>query len=179
MNNELPQNYKNKIFCADSLDVLKEIPENCVDIIITSPPYNFGLEYKGYNDSQEWDEYFKKLFRIFKEGIRVLKHGGRFIVNVQPFYSEYVPSHHIISNFFIKNGMLWKGEIIWEKNNYNCKYTAWGSWKSPSSPYLKYTSEFVEIFCKGTLKKEGEPEKIDITEEESIVTGKQIGRAHV
>ena len=58
--------------------------------------------------------------------------------------------------------MIWKGEILWEKNNYNCKYTAWGSWKSPSSPYLKYTWEFVEVFCKGSLKKEGSAENADI-----------------
>lgn len=55
--------------------------------------------------------------------------------------------------FLLQNKMLWKGEIIWEKNNYNCKYTAWGSWKSPASPYLKYTWEFIEVFCKGDLVK--------------------------
>ena len=62
--------------------------------------------------------------------------------------------------------MIWKGEILWEKNNYNCKYTAWGSWKSPSSPYLKYTWEFLEVFSKGDLKHPGKKENIDITEEE-------------
>jgi DNA modification methylase len=62
--------------------------------------------------------------------------------------------------------LLWKGEILWEKNNYNCKYTAWGSWKSPSSPYLKYTWEFVEVFTKGTLLKKGDRDKIDITADE-------------
>ena len=66
----------------------------------------------------------------------------------------------------MKNKMIWKGEILWEKNNYNCKYTAWGSWKSPSSPYLKYTWEFIEIYCKGNLKKPGSRDKIDITAEE-------------
>ena len=59
--------------------------------------------------------------------------------------------------------MIWKGEILWEKNNYNCKYTAWGSWKSPSNPYLKYTWEFIEIFCKGTLKHEGNINNADIS----------------
>lgn len=62
--------------------------------------------------------------------------------------------------------LLWKGEILWEKNNYNCKYTAWGSWKSPSSPYLKYTWEFLEVFTKGTLLKKGDKSKIDITADE-------------
>jgi len=53
--------------------------------------------------------------------------------------------------------LIWKGEILWEKNNYNCKYTAWGSWKSPSNPYLKYTWEFLEVFAKGDLKKRAPP----------------------
>ena len=51
---------------------------------------------------------------------------------------------------------------MWEKNNYSCKYTAWGSWKSPSSPYLKYTWEFLEVFCKGDLKKPGNRMDADI-----------------
>jgi DNA modification methylase len=66
----------------------------------------------------------------------------------------------------MKNKMIWRNEILWEKNNYNAKYTAWGSWKSPSNPYLKYTWEFVEIFSKGDLKHPGESEKADITDTE-------------
>ncbi|NMA49095.1 MAG: site-specific DNA-methyltransferase, partial [Tissierellia bacterium] len=45
-------------------------------------------------------------------------------------------------------------------------YSSWGSWKSPSSPYLKYTWEFVEVYCKGDLKKRGNKENIDITADE-------------
>ncbi len=42
--------------------------------------------------------------------------GGR--VNIQPLFSDYIPSHHIISNyFFMSRKMIWKGEIIWEKHN--------------------------------------------------------------
>ena len=59
-----------------------------------------------------------------------------------------------------------EGRNYWGKNNYNCKYTAWGSWKSPSSPYLKYTWEFIEIFAKGELRKKGKKEDIDITADE-------------
>ncbi|MCX6693201.1 MAG: site-specific DNA-methyltransferase, partial [Methanomicrobiales archaeon] len=43
---------------------------------------------------------------------------------------------------------------------------AWGSWKSPSNPYLKYTWEFVEIFSKGELKKAGDRVNIDISADE-------------
>jgi len=166
VNNELPSEYENKIICADSSEFLKKLPDNCIDIIFTSPPYNFGLDYDSHNDTARWNDYFDMLFAIFTECIRVLKYGGRFVVNVQPLYSDYIPIHHIISNFFIQNKMIWKGEIIWEKNNYNCKYSSWGSWKSPASPYLKYTWEFVEVYCKGDLKKQGDNENIDITAEE-------------
>lgn len=165
-NNEVPEEYLNKIICGDSEEVLKKLPDNCIDLILTSPPYNFGLEYDISDDSHYWESYFNKIESIFTECIRVLKYGGRFVLNIQPLFSDYIPTHHMFSNFFIKNKMIWKGEILWEKNNYNCKYTAWGSWLSPSSPYLKYTWEFIEIFCKGDLKKLGDKDKIDLTPEE-------------
>jgi len=164
--NELPYKFMNKIICEDSKTVLKELPDNCIDLVFTSPPYNFGLNYGNSKDEYDWEEYFNKLFSIFSECIRVLKYGGRIVVNTQPLFSDYIPSHHIISDFFMKKNLIWKGEILWEKNNYNCKYTAWGSWKSPSSPYLKYTWEFMEVFSKGNLKKQGDNENIDITSDE-------------
>lgn len=165
-NNELPEKFLNKIIPKDSEEVLKKLPDNCIDLIFTSPPYNFGLGYDTTEDGVDWSKYFDTLFRIFSECIRVLKYGGRIIVDIQPLFSDYIPSHHIISNFFIQNKLIWKGEILWQKHNYNCKYTAWGSWKSPSSPYLKYTWEFLEIFCKGDLKKPGKKENIDIAANE-------------
>jgi len=158
----------NKIHCGDSEDILKEMPDNFVDIIITSPPYNFGLDYEEDKDQDavHWAHYFSKLNKIWTECFRVLKPAGRICVNVQPLFSDYVPTHHVISNQLSNLGMLWKGEILWDKHNYNCKYTAWGSWKSPSMPYLKYTWEFIEVFCKDSHKKMGDADKIDITGDE-------------
>ena len=165
-NNNVPDQFMNKILQGDSLDVLKSFPSNCIDIVLTSPPYNFGLGYDTSEDGVDWKRYFEGLYAIFEECIRVLKFGGRIIVNIQPLFSDYIPSHHLVSNFFISRKLIWKGEIMWEKHNYNCKYTAWGSWKSPSSPYLKYTWEFLEIFCKGSLGKEGSAKNIDIIGDE-------------
>lgn len=158
-------NVIDQIVCGDSEEVLKRYPSNFVDIIVTSPPYNFGLNYKGdeKEDTTHWRDYFDKLNRIWKECFRVLKPSGRICVNIQPLFSDYIPTHHVISNQLLELGLLWKGEIVWDKHNYNCKYTAWGSWQSPSMPYLKYTWEFIEIFCKETHKKEGARENIDIT----------------
>jgi DNA modification methylase len=157
----------NKIICGDSVNVLKEIQSNSIDMIITSPPYNFSQNYDGYNDDKPFYEYYENfLFPILSECVRVLKVGGRMAINIQPLFSEYVPTHHDITSYLRNAGLLWKGEILWEKNNYNCKVCSWGSWKSPSSPYLKYTWEFVEVFCKGNYKKEGSRENIDITADE-------------
>mgnify|MGYP001492359019 FL=1 len=165
-NNELSESEVNKIICADSEEYLKTLPDNCIDLIFTSPPYNFGMEYETHDDSIVWNDYFKKMDAIITECVRVLKFGGRIAFNVQPLFSEYIPTHHIFSNMFMKHNLIWKAEIIWEKNNYNAKYTSWGSWKSPSSPYFKYTWEFVEVYCKGDLKKEGKSENSDITADE-------------
>jgi len=165
-NNEIPKEFENKIICADSEEVLKKLPDNCIDLVFTSPPYNFGLGYDTGEDGVHWENYFNKLFAVFDECIRVLKYGGRIAVNVQPLFSDYIPSHQIIANYFMQKKLIWKGEILWEKNNYNCKYTAWGSWKSPSSPYLKYTWEFIEVFSKGDLLKPGSSDNIDITGDE-------------
>ncbi len=165
-NNEAPKEIVDSIVCGDSLEVLKGLPDNCVDIVITSPPYNFGLDYDSTTDHMDWDSYFDTLFAIFDECIRVTKYGGRLAINVQPLFSDYIPIHHIISDHFMKRKLIWRGEVLWEKHNYSCKYTAWGSWKSPSNPYMKYSWEFLEIFCKGELKKKGDSDNIDITGDE-------------
>jgi site-specific DNA-methyltransferase (adenine-specific) len=158
----------NRIICGDAISVLSRIPDQSIDLIVTSPPYNFGHSYAHdpHDDTHEWNEYFKNLLGVWQECERVLKPGGRIAINVQPLFSDYIPTHHIISRQLANLGLLWKAEILWEKNNYNAKYTAWGSWKSPSMPYIKYTWEFIEVFAKETHKKTGLREDIDITAEE-------------
>ena len=156
----------NKIYNEDCLSLIKKMDDSSIDCIITSPPYMFQKEYDNYDDKFEPVKYRKFLTNIFKECVRVLKDGGRMFVNVQPVFSENYPTHHIVSQVLMKLGLTWGGEILWEKNNYNCAYTAWGSWKSPSKPYLKYTWEFVEYFYKGNPKHEGNKDNIDITGDE-------------
>lgn len=158
----------NQIICGDSKEVLKDISDNSVDIILTSPPYNFDMEYDSYNDSKSEHLYFSDfLYPILEQCYRVLKSGGRLIINIQPMYRKNIPTHHCIANFLTECGMIWRNEIVWYKQNIQ-KLTAWGSWKSPSCPYLNYPFEFIEVFSKDDIKHNGKKEDIDITREEFI-----------
>ncbi|RKZ27401.1 hypothetical protein DRQ29_03610, partial [bacterium] len=56
-NNKIPSKYENKIICGDSLRILKQLPDNCIDLIFTSPPYNFGLDYENNEDDHYWEDY--------------------------------------------------------------------------------------------------------------------------
>lgn len=151
---------------GDCIELIKTIEDSTVDAVITSPPYNFGLEYGEYSDEKEWGRYFDWLDTLWKECFRVLKCGGRLIINVQPNWKEYTPTHHILSTRILNLGFKWKSEILWEKNNYNCGYCTWGSWASPASPYMKYTWEFIEVFVKEDYKHYGSKEDIDISGDE-------------
>jgi DNA modification methylase len=156
-----------QIICSDALSTLQEIESGSVDLVLTSPPYNFDMKYDEHNDKKNSTDYLTTLVTIFDECIRVLKSGGRLIINIQPNYKEYYPSHHAITTAMIERGLIWRGEIVWLKNNLK-KLTAWGSWMSPSCPYLSYPFEFIEVFSKDTLKHIGDKENIDLTKDEFI-----------
>ena len=60
--NTPPRSLTNKIIKGDAESVLRKLPDNCVDLVFTSPPYNFGLDYGNSGDGIKWEEYFHKLF---------------------------------------------------------------------------------------------------------------------
>ena len=159
-------NSLDKIICGDSSIILDRVKEESIDLVVTSPPYNFGMEYDEHNDKQDWDDYKEKLFLILRGCAFALKPSGRMAINIQPAFSQFIPIHHEITTMLRQFGLLWRAEILWDKQNYNCKTTAWGSWQSPSNPYVRYTHEFIEVFSKGDMKKEGDKEKIDIKGED-------------
>lgn len=160
----------NRIICGDSVEVLPNIPTDSIDLVLTSPPYNFALLYGDdpTSDCVAWDQYFDKLNKIWGQCYRILKPGGRICINIMLAGESHVPTHHLISHQLLQIGFLWYGDIVWYKQNYNCRVTAWGSWKSPSAPRFKNNWELIEIFCKESYKKAGDSSKIDITRDEFI-----------
>lgn len=159
--------WENRIVQGDCLEVMSRLPDASIDLIVTSPPYNFGLDgYLGHEDTKDWTGYFDWIGRVFDECARLLVPGGRIAVVVQPLFSDYVATHHYYAEALRRAGLLFMAEILWDKHNYNCKYTAWGSWRSPSLPYFKYTWEFIEVFAKESRRKPGDRDRATITGDE-------------
>ena len=50
---------------ADCLDVFRALPDASLSVIVTSPPYNLGVEYRSYDDSQPRQEYLARLADAF------------------------------------------------------------------------------------------------------------------
>ena len=89
-----PEDFINKVICGDCLEVMKQMPDNCVDLVITDPPY--GHNNNNRDMIANWEKIFKKgrdvgvprpiindgkeandLFRAcIKEYFRLLKRGG-------------------------------------------------------------------------------------------------------
>lgn len=100
---------KNTIICGDALEVLKTLPDECVDLIITSPPY-YGLRRYGDYEQQiglekTFDEFLKKILEITKELKRVLKPSGQFWLNFGDCYASEGKS----GGDFGKDGKMTKG----------------------------------------------------------------------
>lgn len=81
----------NKIHCGDSLDVLKQMPNEFIDCLITSPPY-WGLRDYGVASQlgleKNFEDYINKLCNIFDEGKRILKKEGTCWVNIGDTYNS-------------------------------------------------------------------------------------------
>jgi len=73
-----PEDFINKIYCGNFFEVEKGLPSGFVDLIITSPPYNVGIDYDGFNDCLSKEDYLLFLDEFVKRSKRLLKPDGRF-----------------------------------------------------------------------------------------------------
>ncbi|WP_457641814.1 DNA-methyltransferase [Persephonella sp.] len=168
--NKIPEEFLNKIFCKSS-ENMSEIPNNSVHLIITSPPYNVGKEY---DENLSLEEYRDFLKRVFSECFRVLVDGGRICINIANIGRKpYIPLHAFIIQDMLDIGYLMRGEIIWDKGN-NGVSTAWGSWKSASNPVLRDVHEYILVFQKGSFKRERKNKEDTISKEEFLEFTKSI-----
>ena len=138
----------NKIYQGDVLEVLKTIPNESIDMCITSPPYwnmrDYGVEGQLGNENS-YDEYLSKLDAIFDEVKRILKNTGSCWVNIGDVYSKNnkfnakkqsligIPDRFKIK--MIDKGWLCRNEIIWHKPN-----------AMPSSAKTRFNNDFEKLF---------------------------------
>ena len=146
--NSIDTSLLNHVFCKSS-EKMDELPDNCIHLMVTSPPYNVGKEY---DENLSLDEYRALLRRVLTEVHRVLVPGGRACINVANLGRKpYIPLHIYIIEDALKIGFLMRGEIIWDKASSASPSTAWGSWRSPANPTLRDTHEYIMVFCKDTF----------------------------
>lgn len=105
------------IYLGDCAKILKKIPDNSVDLIITSPPYA-DQRKKTYGGIHP-DQYVKWFLPISKELLRVLKPTGTFILNIKEKVVDGERSTYVMELILAmhKQGWLWTEEFIWHKKN--------------------------------------------------------------
>ncbi|MDR2426533.1 MAG: site-specific DNA-methyltransferase [Endomicrobium sp.] len=157
--NSFPHKYLNTIIQGSCIN-MKEIPDNSLHLMITSPPYNVSKEY---DDDLSLKEYLELLRQAFTETFRVLVNGGRACVNVANLGRKpYIPLSDYISEIMISIGFNMRGEIIWNKAASASPSTAWGSWKSAGNPTLRDVHEYILVFSKGIYKRERTKDELKI-----------------
>jgi len=74
--------YLNKVFLMDIMQLLKELPDNSVDMVYGDPDYNVGIKYGDKTYTKNFDEYIEWYIELAKESLRVLKDtGNMFLIN--------------------------------------------------------------------------------------------------
>ena len=160
--NQLPEEFVNK-FILGSAENMKELPNNSIHLMITSPPYNVSKEY---DDDLSLKEYLQLLENSFRETYRVLVNGGRACINVANLGRKpYIPLSDYISKIMISIGYNMRGEIIWNKAASASPSTAWGSWLSAANPILRDIHEYILVFSKGDYNRISKGKENTITKE--------------
>lgn len=121
-----------ELICGDCMEKLKEIPDESIDLIVTSPPYNKGfwssnrnmnnysffktksrrIDYENYNDKLEPEEYENFQKNVLKECIRILKPSGSIFYN----HTDILHKHQTIHPKWVYDFPL-KQIIVWNRKN--------------------------------------------------------------
>lgn len=123
----------NQIHLGKWEEVMPQIPDNSVDIVISSPPYNVSLgdnkfkkdAYENYDDDMPYDQYLDWMESLFTECYRVLKHGGRIAINIGDRKQSKEVTHVDFIVRMRKIGFIMLVPIVWHKGQIGNRF-AWG-----------------------------------------------------
>uniref|UniRef100_A0A7J2TBU8 Type II methyltransferase n=1 Tax=Ignisphaera aggregans TaxID=334771 RepID=A0A7J2TBU8_9CREN len=174
--NPVPSEFLDKIILGDARDVLKKLPDSCVHLMVTSPPYNTGKEY---DEDLTLGEYLDFIEEVMREVYRVLVWGGRVCFNVADLGRKpYIPLHAYLIERFERVGFLMRGIVIWYKGDAVAgSSTAWGTFTSPVNPVLRDVHEYIVVMSKGSFKRSEPPgRKATISKEEFVEFTRSVWR---
>jgi site-specific DNA-methyltransferase (adenine-specific) len=176
----------NKIINGDCVEEMGKLPESSIDLVVTSPPYNVGIDYDTHDDNQSMEDYWEFTKQWLTQSFRLLKDDGRIAVNIPYEINVQDRGGRVLfmSEFWSvmkKVGFKFYGLVDLDENSpHRSKTTAWGSWMSPSSPYIYNPKECVILaYKKDRIKKvKGEPqwksEMVDIEQEDGTFKTKAV-----
>ncbi len=150
---------------------LIDLPEDSVQLIITSPPYNVGWDYGdgGEGDRRPLHEYLGWLQECLSQMYRVLKPGGVLALNLPEHINQsqdggrggqghrlYPVAAHITMHLAERHGWLLREPIVWAKSSAEGKpvaaSTAMGA---ATNPYLRATYERVILVSRSNYRVAG------------------------
>jgi len=148
------------IYNGDCIEIMNQMLENSIDLIITSPPYNVGIDYDSWDDKKSFEEHKLFIRDWLKSALRILKKDGRMALNI-PYeinIKEKGGRLFLVSEYWKimqEIGYNFAGLVdLKEIQPHRVKLTAWGSWLSPSAPYIYNPKECVLLTYKKQWKKE-------------------------
>jgi len=136
---------------------LIEFPERTeFDLVVTSPPYSLGVDYgrAGYADDQPYHHYLEWVRSWATTLLQASAPGGRACINI-PLDSNKGGKRAIYADYlriFQDVGWTYQTSIVWNEQNIS-RRTAWGSWLSPSAPFVTAPVEMIAVFHKGDFRR--------------------------
>lgn len=136
LRNEILRHKNIILFQGDSLNE-NLFDKEFIDLIVTSPPYNVGINYKSNDDELTYEDYLVFSERWMTNCFKWSKPQCRFILNI-PLDKNKGGQKSVgadLTNIAQKVGWKYHSTIIWNEGNIS-RRTAWGSWLSAAAPYV-------------------------------------------
>lgn len=90
MDVKIPSELLDTVFLGDVFDLMKQLPDESVDMIFSDPDYNVGIKYNGKSYTRSFEEYIEWYIELAKESLRVLKKDGNMFLINYPKQNAYL-----------------------------------------------------------------------------------------